>query len=253
MEEKKQVSADYKSLMKARKEGLIVQSERECREEQYRVMENHIRHRQSLFDDFYGSMVSQCERNEYYAVIDRERRKSESEQNSFYPKSVRNKMQHVRQLLVELRELGVEEKVLMDLLRPERPISRLYITTDYRIFLPEFENLEVQLGPLPKAVFILFLRHPEGIVLKEIGDYFLELLEIYKVVMGSKFREARAKVSLERICNPFTNSLNENISRIHEALRNLLDDAVADFYFIKGKRSEARQILIPQRLVNWEM
>lgn len=250
MKEQDAPQTDYKSMMKAREEGLIVQSERECREEQTRVMENEIRHAQSLFDNLYGDMVTQKQRNEYYNVIARERRKRENANADFYPKTVRKKMQHVRLLIDELRELGVHEVAITDLLRPERPISRLYITPDYRIFLPEFNNLEVQLGPLPRTVFILFLRHPEGIVLKEINDYFAELLEIYKVVMGQKFKESKL-ASLQRMCDPLSNSLNENISRIHDYLRTILDETIAASYFICGKRAEARQILIPQALINW--
>lgn len=239
--------------MKARKEGLLVQSEREFREEQDRVLQSHIKHRQSLFDEFYGDIATQKERNEIYTVIDRERRKNDKEKSEFYPKAVRNKMQTVRNLIAELRELGVEEAALSDLVRPERPISRLYITADYRIFLPEFEGKEVVLGPLPKAVFILFLRHPEGIILKEMGFYFAELLNIYKGIQGRKFQERKARLSLSRICDPLDNSLNEKISRIHEGLRNVLDETLAASYFIVGKRCEARQILIPQTLINWEM
>lgn len=251
MKEQETPKTDYSSMMKARKEGLVVQSEREFREEQTRVVENNIRHAQNLFDNLYGGMVTQKQRNEYYNVIARERRKRENANADFYPKTVRKKMQHVRQLVEELRQLGVHEASITDLLRPERPISRLYITPDYRIFLPEFNNLEVQFGPLPRAVFILFLRHPEGIVLKEINDYFSELLDIYKVVMGPKFKESKALSCLARICNPTTNSLNENISRIHDYLRTILDETIAASYYICGKRAEARQILIPQALINW--
>lgn len=244
---------NYTSLMKARKDGLFVQTEREFREEQDHVLQSHIKHRQSLFDEFYGDIVTQKERNEIYTVIDRERRKSDKEKSEFYPKAVRNKMQTVRNLIAELRELGVDEAALSDLVRPERPISRLYITADYRIFLPEFEGKEVMLGPLPKAVFILFLRHPEGIILKEMGFYFTELLNIYKGIQGRKFHERKARLSLARICDPLDNSLNEKISRIHEGLRNVLDETLAASYFIVGKRCEARQILIPQTLINWEV
>lgn len=244
--------SQYKELMDARKQGLLLQSEREYREEQDRVLQNHIQDRQNLFDNFYGDIVSQKERNEFYMVIDQEQRKLAKKNTDFYPKAVRQKMQVVRQLIAELRELGVDERALTDLVRRERPISRLYITSEYRIFLPEFDNVEVQLSPLPKSVFILFLRHPEGIVLKEIGDYFLELMRIYKNIMGRKFNEMYAKERLLRICDPLNNSLNEKICRIHEGFRNILDETIAAHYFIKGKRSEARQILIPQALINWE-
>lgn len=244
--------ANYKSLMKARKEGLLVQTEAEYRSEQYRVMENRIKQRQELFEGFYGGVVTQKQRNEYYALIDRQCRQGEEERNAFYPKSVRAKMQYVRELLAELRELGVNEDSLAELLRPERPISRVVIDNEYRIFLPEFENVEVQMRPLPKAVFLLFLHHPEGIVLKEIGDHFVELMKYYRGIMGIKFRESQARTSLARLCNPLDNSLNEKICRIHEALRHFIaDETVAMQYFIRGKRSEVRQIMLPQTLISW--
>lgn len=252
---KKQIpdNVNYDTLMQARKEGLVVQSEQEFQQEQCEVVENEIRRRQQLFDSFYGGTVTQTQRNEFHAVIDHECRQVNDEANAFYPKSVRSKMELVRQTLAELRSLGVTEDALADLIRPDRPLSRIYITADYRIFLPEYRNVEVRLRPLPKAVFLLFLRHPEGIVLKEIGDYFVELLGIYRGIMGTKFRELQAKKSLNAICNPLDNSLNEKISRIHEALRQVLDETIAAQYFITGKRREARHILIPQRLINWEV
>lgn len=252
MEKQDKAPTDYKSLMQAQKEGLLVQSEREFKEEQDSVIENHIRQRQTMFDGFYGDMVSQKQRNEFYSVIDRESRKKENENNGFYPKAVRDKMEHVRELLNELRNLGVNEESIKELMRPKRALSRVVINADYRIYLPEYNGIEVTMGPLPKAVFLLFLRHPEGIVLKEIGDYFLELMDIYKVIMGRKFKEKYAVDRLSRICDPLSNSLNEKICRAHEALRKLLDDTVAASYFIQGKRSEARQILIPSTLIEWE-
>lgn len=243
---------DYRSLMSARKEGLLVQSEREFREEQYRVIKNQIQQRQKLFEGFYGDLVTQKERNAYYMLIDRKYRGILQEKNMLYPEQVREKMQYVRSQIAELRELGVNEESIMELMRPERILSRLYITADCRIFLPEYDNAEVQLCPLPKAVFILFLRHPEGIILKEIGDYFLELMDIYRIIMGRKFREAKAKVSLSLICNPLSNSLNEKISRVNEALRHIMDETLMIHYAIRGKRSEVRQVLLPQTLICWE-
>lgn len=242
----------YRTLMQARKEGLLVQSEQEYRREQYLVVENQILRRQAMYEKYYGSSVTEKERIDYYALIDRKYRGILNEQNALYPEKVREEMERVRALIDNLRRLGVSEESLGELMRPQRPLSRLYITSDYRIFLPEYDNAEVTLGPLPKAVFILFLRHPEGIVLKEIGDYFAELWQIYKTIMGNRFREAQARVSIERLCNPLNNALNEKISRIREALRALIDESLLTQYSVTGKRSEVWQVLLPQTLINWE-
>ncbi len=248
--DEKNIPADFKTLMKEQKTGLLVQSEREYREEQYHVMEKQIENRKGLFDSFYGDLLSQEQLNDYYSIID-EKYRSRAKEQTLYPDAVMAKMDKVRDAIQELRNLGVNEDSLLELLRPQRTLSRLYITSDYRIFLPEYNNVEVQLRPLPRAVFLLFLRHPEGIILKEMGDYFKELLEIYKCIKGSAFHEKKDRKSIVRICDPLDNSIHEKISRIHEALRHVLDETIAMKYYITGGRSEARQILVPQTLVCW--
>lgn len=240
----------FKQLLDARKKGLVVQTPRELREEQNRVMEAEIESRLELYERYYGKFVSQEERNDYYVYIDRKLRGKEIN-TGIYPEHVREKMLQIRALIGELAEMGINEEVLQDLVRPQRQLSRICITADYHIYLPEFDNIEVDLTPLPRAVFILFLKHPEGIVFKEIGDYFLELLQIYKVIMGSRFNEARARASLSSLCDPIKNSLNEKCSRIREKFYEILSPDTAPMYCIDGMRSQPKRINLPSALVNW--
>lgn len=240
-----------KQLLHASKEGLIVQSDRELREEQNRVLEAQIDQRLELFERFYGQLATQEEKNDYYVYIDRKLRGKEIN-TGLYPENVREKMMQVRTLIGELAEMGVSEEVLKDLAHPHRQLSRICITKDYRIYLPEFNNIEVDLTPLPRAVFILFLKHPEGIVFKEIGDYFIELLHIYKIIMGSKFNEVRARASLSSLCDPIKNSLNEKCSRIREKFYEILSPDTAPMYCIAGVRCQPKRIRIPHTLINWD-
>lgn len=231
---------------------MVVQTERELREEQYRVMDAEINKRLKLYDEYYGRFVSQEERNDYYFYIDRKIRGKNVSQG-IYPESVRDKMVQVRTIIGELSEMGVSEDVLQDLLRPQRRLSRIYITSDYHIFLPDYNNIEVELTPLPKAVFLLFLRHPEGIVFKEIGDYFLELLGIYRIILGEKFNELRARDSLATLCDPLKNSLNEKCSRIREKFYEIISPDAAPLYCIDGVRSQPKRVNLPPALVEWEI
>lgn len=250
MKEDNTCRTGIKTIINARKEGLIVQTERELREERYRIVSNQIKQRRKLFDHFYGEFSTPEERNSYYTLIDQKYR-GLLPADSIYPDQVRDKMSHIRQEIAELRALGVNDSSIAELLKPQRPLSRVCITADYRIFLPEYKNIEIQLHPLPRAVFILFLRHPEGIVLKEIGDYFAELMSIYEGMIGDNINMEKARESIRRICNPLNNSLNEKISRIHETLRQILDETLAAKYSISGKRSGAFQIMIPEPLICW--
>ena len=58
-------------------------------------------------------------------------------------------------------------------------LSRLLITKDYRFFLLDLGNREVELQPVHKAVYLLFLAHPEGIEFKQLDDYREELTRYY--------------------------------------------------------------------------
>lgn len=58
-------------------------------------------------------------------------------------------------------------------------LSRLIITEKYDIILPDYHDMQIKMEPLIKAVFILFLRHEEGIVFKNLSDYREELHTIY--------------------------------------------------------------------------
>ena len=77
-----------------------------------------------------------------------------------------------------LRAIGVP---LLEELRIEAArgkLSRLVITEDYRFVLVDY-NQEVELQPVHKAVYLLFLAHPEGIEFKRLIEYREELTRYY--------------------------------------------------------------------------
>ena len=130
-------------------------------------------------------------------------------------------------------------------------LSRIVIDSDFRITLPDFGNLEIKLRPLPKALYFLFLRHPEGILLKHIFDYRSELLEIYKELNYFDNWE-NAVESINKLTNPTNNSINEKCSRIKEAFVSNFDDAIAQFYYITGPRGKEKKVSLDPNLIFFE-
>jgi tetratricopeptide (TPR) repeat protein len=130
-------------------------------------------------------------------------------------------------------------------------LSRVVINEEHRIFLASYNNIEVELTPLPKAVFLLFLNHPEGILLKCMIDHKEELLEIYKMITG---RESLTEVkkSIDELVDPSKNSINEKCSRIKEAFLVHFTDSIAQHYFITGERGMPKSIKLNRGLVDWE-
>lgn len=111
-------------------------------------------------------------------------------------------------------------------------LSRLIITEDCRFLLPDYQK-EVSLTPIHKALYILFLSHPEGIEFKNLIDHREELLAIYQK-MGSRMEQSKIEETVNRLVNPLDNAINEKCSRIKSAFLDLMDEYQADYYIINS-------------------
>jgi hypothetical protein len=156
----------------------------------------------------------------------------------------------VKEKVRMLRELGMSEAEIVSSFRISQPLKKLVISRNYRIFLGD-ERKEVHMEPLVKAVYLLFLQHPEGIVFKDLPDYRQELASIYNKVRPWGLTD-RALQSIEDVTNPLLNSINEKCARIRGAFVGQFDDYMAKSYYIDGLRGEAKKISLPRNLVIWE-
>ena len=112
-------------------------------------------------------------------------------------------------------------------------LSRLLITQDYRFFLMDYDNREVELQPVHKAVYLLFLAHPEGIEFKRLADYREELTRYYMATAKLMDKEKIIE-GVEHLVNPLDNAINEKCSRIKKAFLELMDEYRASYYIISS-------------------
>ena len=132
-----------------------------------------------------------------------------------------------------LKAIGVP---LLEELRIEAArgkLSRLVITEDYRLVLADYNNREVELQPVHKAVYLLFLNHPEGIEFKRLADYREELLGLYMKTARWMDKE-KIEESVDKLVNPLDNAINEKCSRIKKVFLDLMDEYRASYYIISG-------------------
>ena len=131
----------------------------------------------------------------------------------------------------------------------KRTLQPLLIDDSFRVQLVTSSSLtEITMPTLSRVVYILFLRHEEGIRLKEIADYRQELLHIYLTISPRDDVE-QMKKSIDDLIDQESGSLNQKISRITAAFRKCLPSDIAQHYIITGPRGEARRILLDRTLV----
>ena len=160
-------------------------------------------------------------------------------------------MSEVQMLVERLRKSGVGEIALQRLFKPTQDLSRMHIRYG-RIFLPDYNNMEIKMHPLSKAIYLLYLRHPEGITFSYLPDYRTELLHLYELISGRDNCED-VRRSIDDVTDPTRNSINEKCSRIKQAFLREFDDSIARNYYITGERGEAKKIVLPRELVTWDM
>ena len=159
-----------------------------------------------------------------------------------------------------LRAIGVP---LLEELRIEAArsrLSRLVITGDYRFVLADY-HVEVELQPVHKAVYLLFLAHPEGIEFKRLHDYRAELFGYYQATARLMDKEKIAD-SVDKLVDPLDNAINEKCSRIKKAFLDLMDEYRASYYIIGSHTRKhiagriwyerLKVITLPREMVVWE-
>ena len=159
-------------------------------------------------------------------------------------------LNEVKVKVQKLKDLGVSEKDISSFLHTEQSLLKLTVSKNYRLFLGD-NRVEVHMEPLVKAVYLLFLNHPEGVLFKYLPDYRKELAKIYSEVRPWGLTD-RTLQSIEDVTNPLLNSINEKCARIKKVFLGVMEDNMAQHYYIYGPRGEAKKISLPRDLVVWE-
>ena len=150
--------------------------------------------------------------------------------------------QEVKRLAMQLQQAGRKDLLLhaigvplLEELRIEAAkgrLSRLVITEDYRFILVDYHK-EVELQPVHKAVYLLFLAHPEGIEFKRLADYREELTSYYMATAKLMDKEKIIE-GVDHLVNPLDNAINEKCSRIKKVFLDLMDEYTASYYLISS-------------------
>ena len=181
--------------------------------------------------------------------------------------------EQIKQLIEQLQRVGRKDLLLraigaplLEELRIEAArtkLSRLLITKDYRFILMDYNQKEVELQPVHKAVYLLFLAHPEGIEFKRLGDY-REKLTRYYMATAKLMDKEKIMEGVDHLVNPLDNAINEKCSRIKKVFLNMMDEYVANYYIISGHTQKHIQgashvwyerlkvITLPRELVVYE-
>ena len=166
-----------------------------------------------------------------------------------FPEDMKEIAENVKKEIEQLKEGGYFELLLHTLghetinelrnVKLNPSLSKIEITVDYKIMLSDYGK-EVKMTPLQRTLYIFYLRHPEGVAFKMLSAYYDELLAIYKVLSNREDLE-KQQHSIRRLVDATDNAINEKCSRIKEAFLKVVDDFIAQNYYICLKKETYKE------------
>lgn len=157
---------------------------------------------------------------------------------------------------------GISRYVIDSLAGPQ-PLSRIHITEDAEILLPDY-NLKIVLPPVLKAIYLIFLKHPEGILFRNLADYTEELSAICLKIGITHDNDLSF---IAHCLNPELDIIDQACGEIYSRFREKLDRKAAAPYIIQaspydfeiedGKPyldiGEPKKILLDRFLVSYDI
>ena len=211
-------------------------------------------------EDGYVEMAQNCESAPLPAHVDddliedeelQEVEQLERERNMALERIKRDIVNYIARFHDDPKDLMAE--LLQGKVVVGRP-GRVLVNGDLQIVLPEYDEMEIPMPAMCRTLYILFMKQrklgKKGIVLKNIDECRNEIIDIYGLVKPGA-NESRVIQSVDNLCNPFGDSLNQMISRINRCVKNVITDKeLAKQYTITGHKGEAYGIaLSPEQLI----
>lgn len=129
-------------------------------------------------------------------------------------------------------------------------LSRLEITPNtYQVLLTDYGR-ELHFTAQVKALYVLFLRHPKGIRMKEISDYKEEYKQLY-FCFANRSDLGKLRESVEKLFDAWnTNALNVKKSQCSEELKRIIpENDIRSYYEIEVHRGHPHKIRLDRELV----
>jgi hypothetical protein len=148
----------------------------------------------------------------------------------------------IRQALDIMESLRIKMLYSQNFRQADEP-GRMVVDQRMHIRLPDLGNIEIKLRPLEKAVYRLFLDHPEGIRRMDLPLHREELYGIYSRLSNQDAGDL-IRQRVDDLVSILSNSADEKISRIKRVFTDAVGEALARHYCITGERGEPYRIAL---------
>lgn len=120
-----------------------------------------------------------------------------------------------------------------------------------RIFLKDLGDLEIQLNPKEKTIYLFFLNHPEGVRIVDLIDHKTEISHFYETFTNS-YEPSQIEQAINLLLDPTEGNISQVLSRIRAKFRLAVGSRLSNFYTVEGNSGDPFKINLNRELVSIE-
>jgi hypothetical protein len=118
------------------------------------------------------------------------------------------------------------------------------------VYLIDLGDLQINLNPKERALYLLYLNHPEGIQRSYLIDYKDELRSYYAQISNQATNEL-IDIAINRLVDVRDNNMNEVMARIRSKFKKEVGEEQAKDYSITFTPEGTHKILLNRELVGF--
>ncbi len=130
-------------------------------------------------------------------------------------------------------------------------VEPILVTEDFKILIPNYNNLEIKLSHLTKSIYLLFLSSPEPIDLKDLHQHKDRLFFIYKQV-SNQLSHDKMMESIEELIKPNSEAIYVHFSRIKSVFHTHFTEYIGFIYCIIGEKGKPKEIQLNREKIVFE-
>lgn len=166
-------------------------------------------------------------------------------------------LREMERVTSELKGRNVKPADIEEILAPLFAPGGIKVDARGNLFIPDRKGVTITLNPREKALYLFFLRHPEGVATDEMEDHRDELLQIYRKFTIFDDEDAITH-SIDTLLED-RNALYTNVSRINNKIKTVIGERVCQAYLLRFVRqpglfrSGTYRVLLPAESIHWEI
>lgn len=119
-----------------------------------------------------------------------------------------------------------------------------------RVYLTDLGDLEINLNPKERALYLLYLNHPEGIMRSHLVDHKVELRSYYAMFSQQPSNDLIDE-AISRLTDVTDNNMNEVMARIRTKFRQSVGEQQFEDYSIMATPEGTHKIRLNRELVKF--